>query len=407
MQVQVQELEPCKVALDIEVEPERVAEVRKRAVAQLAVNVSVPGFRRGKAPAALVERFVKPDVLREHVLEELIKEAVREALVAQQIEPYGDPQIESGDATLEDNQPFHFRTVVEKRPVVRLGSYTDLIIEVPMVRVTDDAVERRIKALQKARAGMFPVDRPAEPTDFVVVENLTADIPDSDSSQPQTITVVAGTADRPLDQAVVGKSAGDEVVVPGPVPAGEDSPAPEQRVRVREVRAWTEPPLDESFAQSLLLPSVADLHSAVRRTLQSAADEINQHELQDRVIKTVFQSSRVDLPASMVDRFVAAEMASLSKSLKSTGTSWQQYLREKQMSLPNYQEMLAQDTREQLVVHVLLATIAEEEGLIPEPEPGHEEHGHAPDVSIMALNFLYSHNTIKEVDSAVTLEIPV
>src|SRR2546422_9306525 len=121
MQVELQELEPCKVALNIQIPPEQVAKTLDRVFDQFAKQTAVPGFRKGKAPRKLAERYIDGDAVREAALDQVIKDAYQEALKETGIQPYEQASVELKE--FEEGQPLAFTATVPTRPEIELGEY--------------------------------------------------------------------------------------------------------------------------------------------------------------------------------------------------------------------------------------------------------------------------------------------
>ena len=119
MQVDVQQLEPCKVSLTIQVPPEQISQTADRVFDRFAKRTTVPGFRKGKAPRKLAERFINVAAVREAAMDQVIQDAYREALKQAEIEPYDQASVELKE--FEEGQPLTFTATVPTRPKYRAG----------------------------------------------------------------------------------------------------------------------------------------------------------------------------------------------------------------------------------------------------------------------------------------------
>src|SRR5437588_277522 len=170
MQVTADQTNPCTMVLDITVEEPEVSRAFDVSFREFSRYVNVPGFRPGKAPRALVERYVDMARVRQHTLERIIRESYPDALSEQDLTPYRDPQIEPTD--LEDKKPFTYRAIVPLEPRVELGPYTGLTVEKPVFKITDKDIEDRIQGFRADKARLERVsDRGIGDGDVVIVEH--------------------------------------------------------------------------------------------------------------------------------------------------------------------------------------------------------------------------------------------
>ena len=153
----------------------------KPPIENLARYANVPGFRPGKAPRAIVERYVNKEKVRQHALEKVIRDSYFQALQEQDITPYRDPNIEPTD--LQDKKAYVYKATVPLEPQVTLGDYTGLAVDKPVYKVTDENVEERLTALREERARLERVaDRGVEPGDILIAEQQV--IVEGDEGEP-------------------------------------------------------------------------------------------------------------------------------------------------------------------------------------------------------------------------------
>lgn len=150
MQVTAEQTSPCTIVLDIHVDEQQVARAFDSTYKEFGRYANVPGFRPGKAPRAIVERYVNKEKVREQTLEKLIRDSYFKAIEEEGITPYRNPDIEPSE--LVDKQPFSFKVVISLEPQVTLGEYTGLTVDRPIFKITDEILENRINGLREERA---------------------------------------------------------------------------------------------------------------------------------------------------------------------------------------------------------------------------------------------------------------
>src|SRR4030042_1572507 len=153
MKVSTEPLENSQVALNIEMEPVEIDKYLDTAYNRLVKKVSVPGFRKGKAPRDILERHIGKDALFQEALEDLIPRAYKEALDEQKIDPIAQPQFE-----LIKTEPLIFKAVAPLKPTVRLGDYRQIKVESEPVEIKEGDIEATIEQIRHQQPILSPLD---------------------------------------------------------------------------------------------------------------------------------------------------------------------------------------------------------------------------------------------------------
>src|SRR5579859_1346306 len=183
MNVDVTKLPESRVSLKIELTPEEVDAALERTYKSLVQRVNVPGFRKGKAPRAMLERMVGREFFLAEATEEAVRWGYRKALSEEKLSPIDQPDVDLHDHDSEDHehhhvepgQSFRFEATVSVRPEVKLPDYHSLRVEREQEPVTDDDIDGVLEELRRRNATLEPTVRAAEIGD-VVTMNLTARI---------------------------------------------------------------------------------------------------------------------------------------------------------------------------------------------------------------------------------------
>src|SRR4051812_35621266 len=165
VKVAAQEIEHSQVVLDIEVEDERLERAVDQAYRRIVQRMNVPGFRKGKAPRALVERMVGREALVEDAVEHLVPEVVEAAVKEQELAMVARPTLEVISTT-----PLQVKATVPVQPKVELGDYKSLSIEAKPTDIQDEQVDQVITRLQESNATWEPVERAVEMGDRVAID---------------------------------------------------------------------------------------------------------------------------------------------------------------------------------------------------------------------------------------------
>src|SRR5437870_4451041 len=166
VEVEQEQLAPCKVALAVQVPPEQFQQAVDRVFHQLAKRTQVPGFRPGKAPRRLVEKMIDTDRVQEMALERVVSEGYRQALEQEGLTPYGEPDLKLEE--VEEGKPVSFRITIDLPPKVELGEYRDLTFTRMQAQVADENVAAELERMRQEAARYEDVDEPAAERDRVL-----------------------------------------------------------------------------------------------------------------------------------------------------------------------------------------------------------------------------------------------
>ncbi len=354
--------EPGSTAvLEIEVPEDRVTEAVAQGIVQVSRKARIPGFRPGRAPRAVVERYVGRDAVYEEALERLLPEAYREAVRQSGIRPISRPQFE--DARIEEGKPLRLVARVEVEPEVRLGPYRDLRIPFEEPRVGEEEVDRTLQALRARYSQLLPKQGPASRGDYVLVRVLRSPEGESRFAQGRELMLEVGGGETPeaLSALLDGKSAGDEVEWEGEAgPVG---------LSVVEVRVRELPALDDAFAQMVSEhPTLADLREDLRNRLTAQASAQARAEYEQRVLQAVVEGAEVDLPESLVHAEVHELLEEFADQLRRRGLSWERYLQLSGKTAQQVHEEFRPRAESRLRSRLVLEAVAEAEGLEPSEE---------------------------------------
>ena len=160
--IQKEEDDKRQMKLTIEVDEARVERAMRQKANELAREIRIPGFRKGKAPYGVIVRRVGREYLRIEAVEDLVDEIFREVLAVEEIEPYAQPSMD--DLEIE---PLVMKFTVPLEPVVTLGAYREIRKEIEPIVISDEAVEEALEQVQTRHQTVEPVDRPIQAGDLV------------------------------------------------------------------------------------------------------------------------------------------------------------------------------------------------------------------------------------------------
>jgi trigger factor len=386
LKIATEPLEDRQLQLTIEVDEERAQQAMRRVARQIAQQINIPGFRKGKAPYELIVQRYGEDTVRQEAAEMLAEEVYREALKQEEIKPYASAALD--EVVLH---PVTFKFTVPLPPTVELGDYRDYRLKPRKVRVYKKEVQQALEQIREQNAILESIDRPVALDDGVVmdlvgrtaegVEFLRADdvrmLLDAESTDP-----APGFA-----EAIVGMEAGEArtftLTLPVDFPQEElQGQEAEFTVRVTEVYGSTLPELDDDLARTVgNFDSLDALEKQVREQLRQVAQEKADEEYTTQVLETILEQAQVAYPPGMLENTLDEVVEEFERAVKHEARlSLEDYLHLRGQTIEDLREELEPRAAARLKRGLVLGEITMREGLeVNEEEIGtHIEEVSAP-----------------------------
>jgi trigger factor len=312
------QIDATTVKLTVTLTEEDLAPALKHAYEHIGEQVQIPGFRKGKVPAKILEQRVGKGAVIEHAVNEGLPRWYSDAVAEQGIRPFGQPEVEviKIPGSTEGDDGLEFTATVEVRPTVELPAPADLTIEVAPVEVTDTDVDERLDNLRERFGSLVSVDRPAANDDFVTIDLAAKlDGTEVDNVQGTSYQVGSGNMLEGLDDALVGLSAGEETTYEGPLAAGDHAGETALvTVKVTAVKTRELPEADDDFAQ---LASEFDTIAELREDLTTQAARIKANnqavEAREVLLKQLTEGTDFELPKKVVEAEVHQHLENESR----------------------------------------------------------------------------------------------
>ncbi len=376
MKTELTELGESRVRLDVSVEAGVVEKRMDRAAKELAGEMKMPGFRKGKVPPALVIQRVGREAVVEQAIRGSLPEWYEQAIVDSGVATVGDPKLDV-DNLPSEGEALEFSIEIGVRPKAELGEYLDLEVGRPEVEVPADAIEEELGRLREGFGSLNPVERPAADGDVVVIDyEGTVDGEPFEGGSGADMTVELGS-ERLLPEfeaGLVGKSVGEEADLDVTFPddyGAEDlaGKAAVFKVKVSEVREKELPPLDDDFAQSASeFDTLDELRDEIRSRMAEALERRGEMEFRDAAVDTASANSTIDLPHDLVHARAHELWERFERTLAARGIDPQMYA---QMQGKDRHAMIdegEESAEKTLRREATLAAVAEAEGIEPTDE---------------------------------------
>ena len=347
-----------RAVLDIEIPEEEMTRAMDRAYAALVKRVSVPGFRRGKAPRAMLERHLGADALREEALKDLLPEQYAQAVMQAGLSPVARPSFEVKEGS--EGKGLRFTAAVEVLPQITLPDYREIRVPRETHPVTDADVDRVLEDL-RARHGRLITAEGAEAHrgDYVLlnVRSAPAGYERLQPGKEVLVEIGGGLLPPEVEAALEGARAGEGRTAQ---PAGVEGTV---EVDVTAVRRKELPPLDDAFARLVSEePTLQALRERLRARLAAERADQEERDLRERVLDAVLSQAPFDLPESMVLHEMEHTLDDLNRRLRARGLSLETYLRSQGKDEGGLRDDLRPAAERRVRVRLLLDEVARHEG---------------------------------------------
>lgn len=370
MKYTIEHLPQSRVAIDIEIEPERVEQALNQAARRIARQYRIPGFRPGKAPRYIVESRYGRAALYEEAADDLVRESYQEVLRQGEFEPVGRAELEQLNL-----QPFTFRLVVPVKPTVRLGNYRDLRFPMELSPVGEEQVQQALEHLQAEQTVWKEPDppRPARAGDRLTVD-LVGYCGERLLERRQQIEIVAGDGTLlPGFEALIGAEVGQTVEISTTLPEGLEDKELAGRpatytVTVHSIKEPEVPPLDDEFARSFTSePDLEALRARLRRDLEEAARRMAREKVLDQMLQAIIAGAEVDMPQVMVEQEAEALYEEQKRRLRELNIPFERYVEWTGQNEESFRQQLAAEAPHRLRRLLVLQELIRAEGLSGEP----------------------------------------
>lgn len=307
MKSSVENIDPTRVKLSVEAPYAELKPSIDAAYKEIAKQVSIPGFRRGKVPARIIDQRVgRPAVLQEAVNNSL-DDLYRKAIDEHELRPLGSPEVEVTaipglDGTEEGDLTFTIE--VDVRPEIELPAYDTLSVEVDTFEVSDEDVEKELTDLRSRFGTLKTVDRPAQKDDFVTLDlTATVDGEEIDSASDISYQVGAGTMLEGMDEALDGLSAEEETSFESTLAGGEHAGRTGLvAITLKAVKERELPEADDEFAQMASeFDTLEELRADLTEKVAEQAKAGLAGEIRDKVLEALLEATDVPTPDALVE----------------------------------------------------------------------------------------------------------
>ncbi|MFI6762463.1 trigger factor [Micromonospora sp. NPDC050417] len=376
MKSTVETLSPTRVRLAIEVPFVELEPSLRKAYREIAQQVTVPGFRKGKVPANVIDQRVGRGTVLNEAVQEAIPENILAAVREHDVKTLGRPDVEITE--FNDGDALKFTAEVDVRPEITLPDFSTVEVTVDELKIDDSEVDEQVKGLRERFATLKTVERAAQEGDYTQID-LAATVNGEEVPGGSATNISHEVGSKQLlpglDEVLVGLSAGDSTTfvtqLVGGDFAGQDA---DVAVTVRTVKEKELPPLDDDFAQ---LASEFDTLEQLRDDLRNRITQNKQVEqiyaARDKALQQLVATADVPAPEGVVRDEVENRKQAMVDQLQRIGASLEEYLAAEEKTEEQIDTELTEAATEGVRVQLLLDTLADAEDVqVSDDEFGHE-----------------------------------
>ncbi len=361
MKSAVETLSPTRAKITVEVPFDELKANLDAAYQEIAKQINIPGFRKGKVPPPVIDRQVGRGAVLDQAINEAVPRLYVEALQQNDLQPLAQPEIEV--TRLEDNETLEFTAEVDVKPSIEVPSYEGLEVTVDDVTVSDAEIEEQVESLRERFATLKDVERAAGDDDLVTIDlKATRGGEDVEGGEVSGFSYKVGSGDmlEGLDEAVRGLSAGEDAAFTsqllGGDLAGEDV---EVTVTVSAVKEQELPDLDDDFAQTASeFDTLEELRTDVRTRLEQTRRLDQAAAARDAVLEKLLDAAEIPVPEGVLAEQVAGRRQEIEQQLTYAGMSMEQYLDNEKQTIDEFEAELEKRVRDAMAAQFLLDEVA-------------------------------------------------
>ena len=371
MSLQVEKLEKNMAKLTIEVSAEEFEKAMNGAYQKQKSKINMPGFRKGKAPRAMIEKMYGAGIFYEEAANAIIPEAYAKAAEESGLEIVSQPDIDI--VQIEKGKAFIFTAEVAVKPEVTLGEYKGVQVQKKSVEVTEEEVNDELARVREQNSRTIVVeDRPAQNGDMTVIdfEGFMDGVAfEGGKGTDYPLTLGSHSFIDTFEDQLVGKNIGEEVEVnvtfPEEYQAKELAGKPAMfKVTIKEIKVKELPALDDEFAQDVSeFETLAEYREDVKKNLEGRKATAIQREKEEAVVAKVVENATMEVPEPMITAEVRRMADEFSQRIQAQGLSLEQYFQFTGLTANKFMEDLKPQALKRIESRLVLEAVVKAENI--------------------------------------------
>lgn len=371
MAVKSEQVEKNLVKLTFEVSSEEFAKAINKAYAKNAKKYSVPGFRKGKVPKSVIEKYYTEAVFYDDAVNSVLPDAYEAALAESGIEPAARPEFDVEE--IKKGEPVIFTALVTTKPEVELGEYIGIKLPKIEHNVSESDVEKEIKAAQEKNARLVPADGKKIKKGSIVTIDFLGSVDgvefEGGKGENYDLEIGSNTFIPGFEDQLVGKKAGDEVDVNVTFP--EEYHAPDLagkdalfKVKIHENKVKELPEINDDFASEVSeFDTLEEYKNSIRERLEKAAADKVKTETENAVVDKAAENAKVEIPEAMINDQCERMTEDFAQRLQYQGLDINQYMKYTGSTIEQMKESFKPQAEKQIKTTLVLEAIAKKENV--------------------------------------------
>ena len=373
MKVTRKNLENNEVELTVEIDAEQLTKAKKTACKNLATRLNIPGFRKGKAPANVVESQVGQEAIMEEAADILIRQNASEALKKDDLTPFTEMKPEV--VTNEEGKNFVFKLTFTPYPEVKLGQYKGLEIEKEVEEITDEDVDKQIDVMRDHHATLIDTDENAvvENGDFITLDFegfINGEAFEGGVGKSHPLTIGSGTFIPGFEDALIGAKVNEERDVEVTFPedyhsaefAGKEAVF---KCKVLSIKHKEIPELNEEFVKKVSkFETVEEYKADVKKNLEASAKYRATEKQHREAVKQAADNAVIDIPPAMIEsRITQLINEFVAMQLSPYGMTMENYMQHTSSDMETIRASYKEKAEEDVRVELMLEEVAKQENI--------------------------------------------
>ena len=335
MKTTVEKLENNMVKVDIEIDADTAEKEYSKACKRLAQRVNIPGFRKGKAPRAILEKNIGAESIKRDVLDSVLPNAFAKAISENNLNIITEPYLESYNFEL--GKPVTVVAKMELKPEVKFEQYKDMELEVEEYKTAPDAMDKELNELAEKFTTLEKADKESTDKDVVLMDfegSVDGKLIDGGAAKNYLLDLEHSNFIPGFAEQLVGHKAGDEFTIDVTFPENyheenlKGKPA-QFKIALREVKAKIKPEINDDLAKKVgKFKNLDELKADIQKYLDNTAKIENDKRSANKVFDAILSKMSVDIQDTMIEREKQALVADFKQKVAQSGVTWEDVLKQ-------------------------------------------------------------------------------
>lgn len=308
MNIEIEEVGPCKKLLKIEIPKEKIEDEWQKQLNEVSRMANLPGFRKGKAPRKLLEKKFSDKIIEE-VKRAVVSESYKQALEGNKLSPIGDPDV--GDIDLELGKPLKFEITLEVLPTFELGEYKGMQLKKKPVSITDEDIDKALNAVSRQKTQLTVVNKgKVKDGDYIICDCEVCINNEKIWNDEELEVMVSGSSVAninvpDLKDNLVGAKSGDKLTMD--VELGDNFSVEQYRnksarmeISIKEIKRPASPDINDELAKQVGYDTLDELREFLSKRLEVEKKNQVEGEMHEQIYSKLIEMADFDLPGDMI-----------------------------------------------------------------------------------------------------------